>query len=268
MPKVTDLPIHVLRDDQCIQFSTPVNVTKEGVFTTTLPSDAVSKISEYGLELCRNRLGNIGYFEAKSLDELKKDIYKICEEALSRELIEDKLVIKYEIITSCTYCKDKDGELVPNGYWLKDKDPGQLIDNWVHGTANLFGNMPHIPSISVFAQIFHKKTYQYQSGKTLTVLEPYRPKNNLKDKSPIDWIASLCNTAPSRIANGYHACSEKERKKYLESLPEVDATEHNAQFFVAMHQMIFKMNELFAGFANPSVLMEYLENNKTPQIKI
>lgn len=37
MAKLTDLWICLLLDDQKINFKTPVSVTKEGVFTTTLP---------------------------------------------------------------------------------------------------------------------------------------------------------------------------------------------------------------------------------------
>lgn len=47
MGKLTDLQIYVLFDDQNISFKTPVSVTKEGVFTTTLPKEIVDKLLEY-----------------------------------------------------------------------------------------------------------------------------------------------------------------------------------------------------------------------------
>lgn len=36
-----------------------VNVTKEGVFTTTLSKEDVDKIHSYGIKLPTNRLGNL-----------------------------------------------------------------------------------------------------------------------------------------------------------------------------------------------------------------
>lgn len=93
MAKVTDLRINISENGEKIQFETPVNVTKEGIFTTTLPRNAVDEIEKYGLTLRTNRLGNPGYFEAKTLDELTMSVKKVCREALSRELVEDKMII-------------------------------------------------------------------------------------------------------------------------------------------------------------------------------
>lgn len=44
-----------------------VNVTKEGVFTTTLSKEDVDKIHSYGIKLPTNRLGNEGYFNSIAL---------------------------------------------------------------------------------------------------------------------------------------------------------------------------------------------------------
>ena len=267
MAKLTDIWIQVSKDDQRIDFETAVNVTKEGIFTTTLPKDAVEKISEYGLELSRNRLGNPGYFEAKTLEELKKNIREKCLDALSRELVEDKLVIKYEILTECAYCKDTDGELVPDGYWLKERDGSGLTDKWVDGNSNR-PNSCHTPGIRVWAKVYHKRRYRYQSGKELTVLKPYAAKRGRSDSS-LDWINSLVGTCPSKGTSSMgFALSEKEYNRALQLLPEVDATEKNAQFFVTMHKMIFKMNELFAGFANPEFLTKYLEMNNVKELAL
>ncbi len=93
MAKVTDLRINISENGEKIQFETPVNVTKEGIFTTTIPRNAVDEIEKYGVTLRTNRLGNPGYFEAKTLDELTMSVKKVCREALSRELVEDKIII-------------------------------------------------------------------------------------------------------------------------------------------------------------------------------
>ena len=44
MPKLKDLNILHIQDGERIQFRTPVNVTKEGLFTTTLPNEAYNAI--------------------------------------------------------------------------------------------------------------------------------------------------------------------------------------------------------------------------------
>lgn len=269
MAKVTDLWILVTKDDQKIDFQTPVNVTKDGIFTTTLPKEAVEKISEYGLELNRNRLGNPGYFEAKTLSELKINIKTKCLEALSRELVEDKMVIKYQINTECAYCKDADGEIVPNGLWLKKETEDNMTDRWVNGTGNgqFASYQAHTPSISVWACVFHKKKYRYQSGKEVTLLEKYEPKCS-RSESAIDWINSLCRCEPTHISRDKFGVNEKGRQLIYNRLPEVDATEKNAQFFKVMFQMLFKMNEMFSSFVNPDFLTEYLRMHDIKEISL
>lgn len=266
MPKVTNIWIQVSENGEKIEFETPVNVTKEGVFTTTLPQNAVRAIEEYGVQLRKNRIGNPGYFEAKTLDELKADIRKTCREALSRELVEDHMVIKYEIRTDCYYCKDKDGTIVPNGGWLKEPIRNYIEVPWVKGTGNqnFAGTRTHTPAISVWAGVYHKKKYTYSSGKEKVELERYFPKQ--KTDNPLDWINSLDGITFSENSRQTFAMSERETAYRLNKLPEVEATEKNAKFFVTMFKLIFKMNELFAGFSQPELLLEYLKKNDVNKI--
>ena len=257
MAKVTDLRINISENGEKIQFETPVNVTKEGIFTTTLPRNAVDEIEKYGVTLRTNRLGNPGYFEAKTLDELTMSVNKVCREALSRELVEDKMIIKYEIRTECSYCKDKDGTPVPNGYWLKEQTETNKSIPWVKGNGNQ-PNHYHTPSISVWACVFHKKKYIYKSGKEKIELERYYP--NITTKNSLDWINSLIETQTTFVSRTAFVPAERERNLILERLPEVEATEKNGQFFVTMFKLIFKMNELFSDFSSPETLLGFLEN--------
>lgn len=264
MSKVTDIWIHVEENGQKIDFETTVNVTKEGIFTTTLPKPAVNQLEEYGLKMEINRAGNPGYFGAKTLEELRAAVKAACREALSRECIEEKLVIKYEIKTECIYCRDSDGTPVPNGYWLKEQSDNGLTDRWVHGNGRTDGAPKvHTPSISVYARVFHKKRYRYQSGKELVELERYIPARtgNRDNWTPLDWLNSLIDVLPSRMTETGFRPNEKEYKQILERLPEVEATEKNALYFVTMYKLIFKMNELFRDFSQPEVLSAFLEKN-------
>ena len=56
MGKVTDLTITAFVDDikrERVSFTTPVSVRKDGVFTTTLPKEAVTGIGPAGAERMR-----------------------------------------------------------------------------------------------------------------------------------------------------------------------------------------------------------------------
>ena len=64
MAKLTDLHIVKLFDDDRIVFDTPVSVTKDGMFTTTLPREAAETLESYGPKLDVNRAGRAGFFSA------------------------------------------------------------------------------------------------------------------------------------------------------------------------------------------------------------
>lgn len=69
MGKLTDINI-VARNDygDKMEIITPVSVTKDGLFTTTLPEESVDKLLDYGVSMDKNRAGRTGYFSAKTLE--------------------------------------------------------------------------------------------------------------------------------------------------------------------------------------------------------
>ena len=104
MGKVTDLTITAFVDDikrERVSFTTPVSVRKDGVFTTTLPKEAVTILESYGVKLDINRLGNPGYFENETLAGLEKELNKVLKDALTRELVEDKVDYDHEMWKNC-----------------------------------------------------------------------------------------------------------------------------------------------------------------------
>ena len=253
MTKLTDLHIVKLFDNDRIVFDTPVNVTKDGLFTTTLPREAAETLESYGPKLDVNRAGRAGFFSADTLEGLRRKIEKAVDEAISKELVEDKLVIKYSVTTKCSYVIDTDGEIIPNGCWRKDpvEQRKEYETNWREGNSNdpFHGNLP---SVSVFARVFHKKTYAYRSGKTIQQLEIYRPEIKDGRGSSIDWINSLCNISPSDSI--FH-------KEDYTHTPEVDATEENAAMFVKLFKLIFQCNELFKDLNKPEYFLEVVAKN-------
>lgn len=84
-----------------------VNVTKEGVFTTTLSKEDVDKIHSYGIKLPTNRLGNEGYFNSIALSDLESQIREVLKRCLSYKIVEEVPVIKYQLETNCTFSYDK-----------------------------------------------------------------------------------------------------------------------------------------------------------------
>lgn len=254
--KLTDLVVNVITDQEKIHIVTPVTVTKEGLFTTTLPDQSAKILLDYGMDLKHNRAGRSGFFSSDTLEGLRKQIEKVALEAISRELIEDKPVIKYQVITKGHYVLDDDNEIIPNGCWVKDKkSDDNFCNKWREGNSN---NTFHgdTPTISVFARVFHKKTYSYKSGKLLHTLEPYRPKQNGRGNS-LDWINSLCNITP--VYFGF--------KPDYNQFPEVEATEQNAAIFVKLFTFIFQANELLKEMQNPEYLLAYIAANQKKELE-
>lgn len=254
MAKLTDLHIVKLFDDDRIVFDTPVSVTKDGMFTTTLPREAAETLESYGPKLDVNRAGRAGFFSSDTLEGLRREIEKAVNEAISKELVEDKLIIKYSVTTKCSYAIDTDGEIIPNGCWRKDpvERGKEYGTDWREGNANSrsYGNLP---TVSVFARVFHKRTYAYRSGRTIQKLEIYRPKIKDGRGSSIDWINSLCNISSSD--------SIFDHKEDYTHTPEVDATEENAAMFVRLFKLIFQCNELFKNLNIPEFFLEMVAKN-------
>lgn len=95
MTTLTTLNITEKNANNSLSVTVKVNVTKEGVFTTTLSKEDVDKIHSYGIKLLTNRLGNEGYFNSTSLSDLENQIRKVLERCLSYKIVEEVPVIKY-----------------------------------------------------------------------------------------------------------------------------------------------------------------------------
>lgn len=74
MAALTTLNITEKNANNSLSVTVKVNVTKEGVFTTTLSKEDVDKIHSYGIKLPTNRLGNEGYFNSIALSDLESQM--------------------------------------------------------------------------------------------------------------------------------------------------------------------------------------------------
>lgn len=257
MAKLTEINITEIIDGESRSFRATVSVSKEGLFSTTLSKETLDALSEYMVDTETNRLGNKGYFAAKTLDELKRDLHRFLKECYSKTLVEDRLVVKYFIHTQCTYVRDSDGELVPNGVWSKDRKPGdQFCNGWKEGNYKSTSQDRFSPTLSVWAKVYHKQRYAYLSGKEVIKYEQYIP--NDREKRPKDWLNSQVNTTPFPDY-GYN-------EQALATLPEMEATEENCKFFISIIKLIWNANEMLGAFMNPDVVREFIESNRPLQI--
>lgn len=83
MAALTTLNITEKNANNSLSVTVKVNVTKEGVFTTTLSKEDVDKIHSYGIKLPTNRLGNEGYFNSIALSDLESQIREVLKRCLS-----------------------------------------------------------------------------------------------------------------------------------------------------------------------------------------
>lgn len=85
MAALTTLNITEKNANNSLSVTVKVNVTKEGVFTTTLSKEDVDKIHSYKIKLPVNRLGNEGYFNSTSLffDLSRDEIVALTDEEIS-----------------------------------------------------------------------------------------------------------------------------------------------------------------------------------------
>lgn len=114
MAALTTLNITEKNANNSLSVTVKVNVTKEGVFTTTLSKEDVDKIHSYGIKLPTNRLGNEGYFNSIVLSDLESQIREVLKRCLSYKIVKEVPVIKYQLETNCMFSYDKNGNIVPN----------------------------------------------------------------------------------------------------------------------------------------------------------
>lgn len=240
--KVTTLNF-IHRGTEEIKFSYDVNVSKDGTFSTTLPKEAVSKIVAYGLTLNKNRMGTPGYFTAKTMEELKRNIYKAVEEAVSCELVSTEDVIKYQILICASYCRngadETDTELYPNGAGLKGSY------QWIDGNVNSDGLSQKPTFFSVYVEPVAIKRYRYKSGRERTE-EGHIDVRKYPEGSAIRFIDSLVNVYPH---------------KHIE-VKQMPCTEENALFFKKAIMSIWKLNEALGKILHDDTLELAIKKQK------
>lgn len=234
--------------DNRVKIDFEVNVSKDGWFYTNLSDQWIAFFESNNVKLERNaRTKKVGYIAEKTLADLLKKVQKLADEAVSRELISEELVIKYAIKTSCSYFLDKDGGIAPNASreWtnLKERAP----DDWKEGTVSQHASSPRPFGIEVYAKPFWKREYRYRSGSVkieFARLGQYDTKEVDKSWYYLRWLEAVPAIIPP-----------DETK-----IQEIEYSEAVAKFFVDMLKAICTLNENIKDFINPVAIKQIAES--------
>lgn len=228
------------RDDFFFKYD--VNVTSEGVFTTTIPKEAAEKLKAANIDISRNRLGNPGFFQDKTLDGLQRQVSAIVAEYYSREMTDERIVIRYQIRTTCSYCLNTEGVPVPNG---QQRWTGSSEYKWENGTTPTHSSNTEPFGLLLWVEVNTRRSYKYRSG-TEKVEYDTAQWNDFEeqDKPNLDYLTSIRSIDTI----------------YGEKTQEIDYTEAVAAVFVGMLKAIFMMNERIKEWTTPEAITRLAES--------
>lgn len=225
--------------DRAILLTYVVNVDTQGNFSTTLPDTEIAQLDAMGVAPGGyNRLHKRGYFKAKSLDALTDALDALCEEAVSRELVDEVIIIRYWIATTCGYMIDPtDGAFVPNGRWAHG-------ERWRGGNLDTHATKLEPFGLQVAAKPFVIKSYRYKSGKVRKEEEYFRMDHHADTPAKDDpqfnlkWLSEV---------RGMELPEDRLTQ-------EIEYTEQNAAFFVGLLTAVFKLNETIKDHLAPDAI--------------
>lgn len=237
---------------ETLDFSIDLNVDADGYFTTYLPEHIVAMFKKNNINVKSNTRRNSkdGFYSNTTKAGLLEAIKQDCEECVSRQLVEEKVVLIYVIKTTCSYCVNDANEIVPNGRWLGNKYATKPKYNWRNGTVQSHASSPEPYSVALFVEPKIKRSYKYRSGK---VKHEFDLVNNTTPGEEIikglicgehlHWLAEVCSQCPP---DG-------------QKTEEIEYTEIIAFFFVNFIKGICKMNETLVHLVNPDNVRKLAE---------
>ncbi len=221
-----------------VQFSTDINVSKEGLFSTTLPKDIVELLESAQINTGSNQLKNKGYFTNTTYGGLVSEIRNCVKEFLSKTLIGERIVIKYAIKTSCAYVLDIDGCVVPNAgkEWTRLEE--RAINDWKNGTVSQHAANCRPFGIEVYAKPYLRKEFKYGSGQIKIEYEYISASYYITSDENDFYLRWLGGVTTIAVPDESH-------------LQEIDYSEEVAKVFVDMLKGICVLNEKIKDFLTP-----------------
>lgn len=214
-----------------LSFKYDISVDKAGLFSTTLPPVVVQQLKDSGIEVNRNRSGNDGYFNDRTMEGLITQVKKVADKFSSRELIERKIVLLYSLETTCSYCKRKDGELVPNGYHLEEI--GGAGCKWEGGNIDTHAMHSAPYGFQVYVEPQIKEVYKFCDGKTVDEYHNLRDEDK-KEGTTLYWLDSIVSMSKGEL-----------------DPKEIEYNEKVGLFFKSLLLYIFNINEKLQAALNP-----------------
>lgn len=241
MAKLTTLNITEKSNNNSLSVTVAVNVTKEGLFTTTLSKEDLDKIHSYKIKLPVNRLGNEGYFNSTSLSDLESQIRKVLKRCLSYKIVEEVPVIKYQLETLCLFAYDKNGDIVPNPSveWTGNYENGE----WRDGTSCLDALNAEPFGFSIYAKPFLKRVIEYGNGEKKVEYD----RLNAEKGTYTHWLNCVAGMSYNRY----------------KPVMEVECNECTSKLFVDMIKSICKISEQVKSFINPEQIKAIAESNES-----
>jgi len=262
MAKVSTEKMRLDDDDKASIFKFDVNVSKDGIFSTTLPKDVVKILKDANVSVHKNQLGNEGYITSSTHSGLIQAVKDVLAEYKSRELICEKIVLRYVIQTQCSYAKDKEGNICPNPskewsgmeYGMHDFNNKNPENVWFEGNVTIDSTKNRPFGFLIYAKPFVKRDYQYKSGKQKTEYSSMGfggdvAANALEKGYYLRWLNAVPCIAPP---DGFRGLKGEE----------MDYTENLAKFFVEMIISICKLNDRIKDFLTPDKIKEIAENGQ------
>ena len=229
-----------------LNFKYDVNIDKEGNFTTTIPQEIVSDLEKVGIEFGINRLKRKGFFSALSLDELKENVKEVIDQYSNKDLIEEKIIIKYSVGTICSYWKKKDGTICPNGYW--DDGAGDDKGSWANSSRELHACNRSPFGLEVFIEIRKVKVWKFPNGETKKEYERLEDDDTNKDEV-LHWLNSIVSISKGEA-----------------TVKEMDYSLEAGNFFKNLLMYIFNMNEKMIEFFGKDFDLSKIDFNRLPAL--
>lgn len=230
-----------IKDDRelLLSFKFDISVTSKWIFTTTIPQEIVKIFESALIDLKCNLRWNYWYFENETCQWLIELVQKVSNEYSNKTLIEEKIVLKYIIATTCTYSFSAKWDIVPNcsGNWIDTEDY-----QWHSWTENIHANQRNAFWLQVYVKPYYKRKYQYKSWKIKTTYKSFSA-FGLGDASKgddtfylrwLEWLNSISTP-----------------KDWSWVLKEIDYSEKTAKVFVDMIKSICNVNEKIKDFIDP-----------------
>ena len=225
-----------------LTFSYSIAVTKEGLFSTTIPKEIVEKMESVGIELGRNQKDNHGYFCSDTLKGLKDSIYEVVNKYSGKQLIEEKIVLLYSIDTTVSYCKGKTGKIYPNGGWQQAAEKDY---NWIEGTVQHDACHSAAYGFSIFVEPKLLQVWKFPNGEEFRDYQSI-PEDRIEEGSTLDWLKSI---------TAMNLDSGKEPK-------EIDYDEKIGLFFKSSILYIINLNERLKELFTDTVDLKLFNNQK------